>query len=256
MDFEVIRQANQLAELRTEWGQLHCDSPMQSFDWLATWWDHYQDDSRELFVVVAYERGALVGVAPWYIRKYRNRHVVRWIGDGHVCTDHPTLILSSNAGPTGEDFAVGLADWLHNECHVSWDECKLEAINADDRLCRDLVDALVAEGCLQVDSQECGTCYVDLPDSFEDYLMSVSKNHRKRCRRWEKQMVETGRARVHVATTAADCLAQWDVLVRLHNTRRSQFGQEGAFQNPTFAAYHQQVIAKLVGVRATSSFAC
>lgn len=245
MDFEVLSQSNQLAALRPDWGQLRCDSPMQSYDWLAAWWDCYQDDSRELFVVVARERGALVGVAPWYIRKSRNRNVVRWLGDGRVCSDHPTLLCSPTAGPTCEEFAIGLAEWLINECKVSWNELKLEAIDTDNTTCAHFINALVAEGCLQVNAQEPGNCFVDLPSTFEDYLMSVSKNHRKRCRRWGKQMFETGRASVEVATTPETCLAHWQTLVKLHNDRRSQFGQEGAFLNPDFAAFHRQAIAKL-----------
>lgn len=245
MRFEIITEPASLAALRDEWSRLSCESPMQSLEWLATWWSCYANASRELFVVVAREDDELIGVAPWYIELRRNRRVVRWLGDGRVCSDHMSLLsLASHR----RRFTEALVRWLLNDTNDRWNEVQLEAIDADNTACRKLIDVLVSAGCLPVKTEQTGNCYVDLPPTFEAYLMAISKNHRKRCRRWDKLFFQSGRARIHVATTPDDCLANWQALVQLHNTRRSSLGQQGAFEDPSFAGFHQQVIPKLAAL--------
>lgn len=247
MQLDTVTDLEQLAALSDQWStdawyRLATPSPMQSHAWLTTWWQSYADASRELLVVAARHEGQLVGVAPWYVETRRGRRVLRWLGDGHVCSDHPTLLASET---TAASFAHQLAEWLLHSAADQWDELALESIDDDDPTCRHFVDALTTFGCLQVRRDEPGSCYVDLPATFDDYLMSVSKNHRKRCRKWEKQYFQTGRAKVHIATTADDCLAHWQTLVELHNARRAELGEQGAFHDPQFAEFHQTVIPRL-----------
>jgi len=242
MQFEVVSDPAQLAAMRDPWSRLAVGSPMQSFDWLATWWDCYANSSCDLHVIVGRVDGELCGIAPWYVERQRGRRVLRWLGDGRVCSDHATLICPS---AQDERFAQSLAVWMQNSSNDGWDEIQLEAIDEDDPACRRLIDDLVAAGCSRVQAEQPGNCYVELPPTLNEYLMSISKNHRKRCRRWQKQFFDTGRARLEVATGTDYCLRNWHSLVELHNTRRSSLGERGAFEDHKFAKFHQQVIPKL-----------
>ena len=183
MQFEIISDPVRLAALRGQWRRLANATPMQSLEWLATWWDSNSRASRELFVVVGRDNCELIGVAPWYIDIQRTRRVVRWLGDGPVCSDHATLLCQP---ADAQQFAQALGDWLTSSTHDRWHELQLEAIDADDASCRHLIDHLVAAGCPQVETPQPGSCYVELPTTYDEYLMAISKNHRKRCRRWGK----------------------------------------------------------------------
>lgn len=242
MQFEIISNRTDLAALNEEWSRLVIASPMQSLDWLTTWWDCYADSSCALFIVTAREAGKLIGIAPWYSQLKGNRRVLRWLGDGHVCSDHASL-LSTPADYL--PFARALAGWLLDDRDGRWHELRLEAINSDDVACRQFTQRLVEAGSPHLQLQEPGSCYIDLPSSFEEYLMSVSKNHRKRCRRWEKAFFQSGRAELHVATAPQDCLALWQSLIQLHNDRRASLGQQGAFEDSQFETFHQQVLPRL-----------
>lgn len=245
MQLDTVTDLERLSALGDQWNSLALPSPMQSFKWLAKWWESYADASRELLVVVARQDGDVVGIAPWYVENRRSRQILRWLGDGDVCSDHGTLLANES---TVQEFTAQLAGWLLQSAGELWDELVLDSIDEDDASCRLLVETLAEAGCPQVERHEPGSCYVELPPTMDEYLMSVSKNHRKRCRKWEKTYFQTGRAQVRVATTADDCLAQWQTLVELHNARRSELGEQGAFQDATFAEFHQQVIPKLAEV--------
>lgn len=242
MELTLISEAAELEAMLGGWGRLSAPSPMQSPEWLATWWECYRAPSRRLFVVAARVDEQLVGLALWYVEMRRGRRAVRWLGDGRVCSDHATLLAAAGYG---EAFADRVADWLLGEAADRWDELQLEAINADDAVANRFVDQLSAAGCPLVVSNEPVSCFVDLPATRHDYEMRLSKNHRKRCRKWTKQFFDTGRAKVHVATDAGACLRDWRTLVDLHNERRVGLGGEGAFEDEQFFHYHRQVMPRL-----------
>lgn len=247
MQFEIINKPSQLTTLRDGWNCLSGGAPMQSLAWLATWWECYGDSARQLFVIVAREQGELVGIAPWYLETRNTRRVVRWLGDGRVCSDHPGLLCQPSQQ---NEFAEALATWLLDDANQLWDELQLEAVDLDPsdaaaQGCRQLINRLAGAGCPSFETEEPGSCDVELPPTWEDYLMSVSKNHRKRCRRWDKQFFQTGRARVVVAQRPDECLVSWQTLVQLHNARRTNLGEAGAFEDAQFANFHRQAIPRL-----------
>lgn len=242
MRLDVVRNADQLAPLREEWGQLSAPSPMQSHPWLATWWEVYGGASRELFTVTAREGDHLVGVAPWYRDR---RGALRMLGDGRVCSDHATLLAAPGYAAA---FTSRLAAWLLQKPSSAWRRLSLESLDADDVACGGFVSQATAGGCLQSNRQEPGACHIDLPATWDEYLAGVSKNHRKRCRRWTREFFDTGRAEVRVAEQPEACLAALDTLAKLHGSRRDALGDEGVFADPRFARFHRRVVPRLAAV--------
>lgn len=242
MELAVVSQLEQLSAIHGEWDRLSVPSPMQSREWLQSWWETYQQPTTELFIIAAREEGQLVGLAPLYCENHRGRRVLHWLGDGRVCSDHPTLLTEPGYE---KRFAEQLANWLLKPANRCWDELLLEAIDADDLASNHLVDRLTAADCSLVVKDQPVSCYVDLPESRHAYEMSLSKNHRKRCRKWTKQFFDTGRAKVYVSTTAKACLEGWQTLVDLHNERRTGLGEAGAFEDSRFKSFHQQVMPRL-----------
>jgi len=258
MSIELITTWPQLAALETRWNDLAAGMPFRSWDWLATWWKHYgtaarghvgnqPPNDRQLYLLAVYgeenysngngER-ELIGIAPWYLdRSIVTGKVLRWLGSGEVCSDHLSLVCHPE---NQEHVAAAVADALTHTCD-DWDRLDLDAVDADDGAVSALATQLEMRECL-VSRQAADACWVlDLPSSWDDYLASVSKSHRKQLRQLDRQVLETERVEWHSATGSADFDVAWNVLVDLHQRRRQSLGEPGCFASRTFHAFHREV---------------
>ncbi len=243
MQLKILRSADELPPLELEWNQLPLPSPMQSHQWLGAWWEVYGQQQRGLYVVAAHVDGRLVGLAPLYLDARGDLH---WLGDGQVCSDHASLLVVEGYR---QEFAAQLASLLmqngDGDSLAAWRNIVLDSTNTQSVETQTLSKALTVHGGFRSDHIEVGSCYIDLPSTWEDYLSSISKNHRKRCRRWLKTYFDSGRATIEVATTPDACLAAWDTLVQLHNARRNNLGHRGVFEDEQFTEFHRRVIPRL-----------
>jgi CelD/BcsL family acetyltransferase involved in cellulose biosynthesis len=121
----------------------------------------------------------------------------------------------------------------------------LEAVDADDAVSAALVTGMQQRGWLIAQRDQPGTSWINLPSRWDEYLATVSKNHRKRCRKWQREFFESGRARVQIATDPQECLSFFERLVLLHNERRQSAGMRGAFEDDRFRSFHQLAIRRL-----------
>jgi len=243
MRTQLIRRTDELEAIADQWRGLTLPSPLQSPDWLIPWWQVYGGGNRELAVLAVYENdGRLVGLCPWYVETRPTGRSLRWLGDGAACSDHAGIGFARNAAP---DVTGTIVDWILHADPRCWSRMTLEAVDADNRLLEPLVSGVERRGWLITTRAEPGSCSIALPQSWDDYLMMVSKNHRKRCRKWQREFFDTGRARVEVATEPADAFAAFEQLVLLHNRRRQSAGSCGAFEDARFLRFHQLAIHRL-----------
>jgi len=240
MQVEVITNASELIALAPAWNQLPLPSPMQSPVWLTTWWETYGGGTRQLSTLALYNGQQLVGIAPLYIDT--SDKTLRWLGDGRVCSDHQTLLVDPQLADAA---TTAIANWLLDNDSTVWRQFRLEAVDQDDSTLQLLVEKLTAAECPVSQREEPGSCYIDLPDSWAAFLSNVSKNHRKRLRRYYKDFFATGRATVLTCTTPDECLSAFDTLVRLHNDRRTALGEAGAFEDPQFLHFHRTAVERL-----------
>jgi CelD/BcsL family acetyltransferase involved in cellulose biosynthesis len=263
MTVEIITNWPQLAALKTAWNELAGGMPFCSWDWLATWWRHYgsapqgaadsseqSNSGRQLYVLAVYGDPLggcggreLLGIAPWHLdRTVVKGNVVRWLGSGEVCTDHLSLVCR----PEHRDRVVELvAETLTATCD-DWDRLELSAVDADDDAIASLAGALEARDCL-VSRQPADACWaVELPLSWDEYLATISKSHRKQLRQLERRVLETDRAVWHRVTSFGELEAAWPVLVELHQRRRRSLNEPGCFASQTFHDFHREVAARLL----------
>ncbi|TWT99816.1 hypothetical protein Pla108_07590 [Botrimarina colliarenosi] len=253
MSIETLTTLGSLRRLDEEWRALAVPTPMQSPAWLASWWEAFGEDDPacELATLaVRDDQGALIGLAPWYLR---HRSVVgptvRFLGDGRAATDHPTLLCRS---PRDEPTVVAaVARWLVDSAGEAWRRIRLESIDADDRAMNHL-ERLLSEAGLDTERvADCGSFPAELTQNgadptWDNYLATLSKNRRKRVRRWEREWFDTGRAVVRVAQTEADRRELWPQLVNLHRERREVMGHSGVFDEPRFERFHQLASERLL----------
>jgi CelD/BcsL family acetyltransferase involved in cellulose biosynthesis len=266
MTVRVITTWDDLAALEQPWNALSDGMPMRSWDWLATWWKHYgaarclpnheppRLGERALHVLAVYGDAAcssnghgcqqeLLGIAPWYLdRTVVKGNVLRWLGSGEVCTDHRTLICRPQYHAV---VAVAVADAMTTQCD-DWDQLDLSAVDADDAAIGSLTAELEERGCL-ISRHAADTCWsLELPASWNDYLAAISKSHRKQLRRLERDVLESDRVRWHPVASHDELQHAWDVLVDLHQRRRSSLGEPGCFASRLFHEFHREVVDRLL----------
>ena len=250
MRVERISNWEELAPLERAWNQLAQGIPFRSWQWLGSWWRHYgatpvrEGANLELFVLAVRDATGLpMALAPWTLERGETRgNVVRFLGSGEVCTDHLTVLCRIGAEA---DVADALAEWLvrHRKASNSsarpspWDQLEFCGMAADDRLMNRLIERLAERGAL-VDRRAAESCWrIELPDSWEDYLRTLSKSHRKQLRRFQRRLFDAGRAELHTATTAPEADRALDLMIDLHQRRRRSLGQKGCFDSPRFRAF-------------------
>ncbi len=253
MPLEVLTTLGALRRLDGEWRTLALPSPMQSPDWLVSWWETFgeEDPHCELTTLaVRDDVGGLIGLAPWYSRRSALAGgTLRFLGDGRAATDHPTLLCRS---PEDEPAVVtAVAKWLADHAGQVWRRIRLESIDADDRAMNHLERLLVEAGLDAERIDECGSFLVEMAPAgaeptWDNYLVTLSKNRRKRLRRWERDWFETGRAAVRVAASEADRAELWPLLVKLHHERRASLGYVGVFDDDRFNRFHQLASQRLL----------
>jgi CelD/BcsL family acetyltransferase involved in cellulose biosynthesis len=255
---ERITTWPELVKLEPRWNSLASGIPFRTWDWLAIWWKYYGEcaTSKELSILAVFDDGArdangthsgqLIGVAPWYIdRSPIMGSTLRWLGDGETCTDHISILCEP------EDYvrvAVALADVLTVE-HDDWDRLQLSAVDRNDAAVALLLGALEERDCV-VAQREAGACWVlDLPQTWDDFLASLSKSHRKQLRQLERRVLESSRVEWHRVRSGSDLDKAWHVLVELHQRRRRSLGEAGCFASRPFSQFHRDAVERLLSRR-------
>jgi CelD/BcsL family acetyltransferase involved in cellulose biosynthesis len=259
----------QLAPFAADWDRLAGGVPFCSWAWMSTWWRHYGQGKR-LFVLGVFDAcDRLIGVAPWYVdRSVLWGRVVRFLGSGEICSEYRRLLVE----PASErDVADAIADWLTQEKAEGgerkaerksrdgsvrfppsafrsspWDRLELTGVDAEDSSIWQLTEALRMRGSL-VHQRPGPPCWrIELPATWDAYLAMLARGRRKQLRVAERRYLESGRAVVHVVRDAAELSRGIEVLADLHQRRRQTLGEPGCFASPRFAAFHRDVMPRLL----------
>jgi predicted N-acyltransferase len=258
---EVVRFSTleQLEPLAADWDRLARQVPFRSWPWLSCWWRHYgeplADKGRRvlLYVLVVYDRGQPVGIAPWYRENCPCQgRVLRFLGLGEICSEYLSVLCLPEME---ERVAEALAQWLTavprsggpaSDPDDQWDLLELSGVDVQDapvlrlaeelELRRNLVHRSVGWNCWQV----------ALPGSWEEFLAKLSKNHRKQLRRRQRTILDGRRDVVHRVQGIADLPRAQEILVDLHQRRRRSLGGQGCFTSRRFTAFHHDVMPEML----------
>ena len=256
MQVRQVTTPDELERLVPHWRRLAEGKPFLSPDWLLVWWRHFGSQrGRQLAVlVVADEQDQPVAIAPWYREPSRlHGPTLRFLGSGEVCTDY--LSFPCRDG-WQQPAAMAIADWLSgatDACRGSrsaaWDLLHLESVSADDAMVQHLCEAMAQRGAV-THAQEAASCWrVALPDSWEEYLALLSKSHRKRVRRLEREYFDSRRARQVTAETPAQLQQGFRVMVDLHARRWASRGGTGVFDDAAMHGFHRAATSELMASR-------
>jgi CelD/BcsL family acetyltransferase involved in cellulose biosynthesis len=265
-----------LTPLATAWNDLADGVPFRSWEWLETWWRHYGclEDGRpkrdhQLFVLTVWDDdNRLIAIAPWYRQHTRSgARVIRFLGDGEVCSDYLTVLCKP-----GQDIqaADALADWLsvrsqtfaspnstaptqhpntirrHTRVNADyrWDRLEFIGVAASDIAVNHLLATLQACGNMIHHGRTPNSWRVALPSSWNEFLMILSKPHRNRLRRADKNYFQSGKVQSLQVQRPDEVARFFDILVHLHQGRWQRRGLPGCFASPAFQSFHREIAAR------------
>ncbi len=248
---------DELTPYADDWERLAAGLPFRGWAWLSNWWRQYgpQNDAealrQRLATLCVFDNDeALIGIAPWYLdcSPIRGR-VLRPLGSGEVCSEYLGILCH----PGREEAVVeSLADFLMQHAldadpdALRWDLLDLDSIDADDREVAALVAHLSGGGCLAHRRPGMDCWRLELPGDWDRYMELLGKKRRRAVRHVEKGPLDTDRVALHRVERIEELSVAMEVLVDLHQRRRTALGEAGCFASARFLAFYRQVVPELL----------
>jgi CelD/BcsL family acetyltransferase involved in cellulose biosynthesis len=202
--------------LKPEWNPLlhrsRCDTLFLTWEWQSTWWKHLGEGSLLLLGFRAEDDGRLAGIAPLFLNRGDDgRSVLSLVGCRDV-SDYLDLIVEA-----GQEEAVyqALLDYLEGESSA-WDLldlCNIPQGSLTFVRLRELAEARGYQSLVEVED----VCpIIDLPASWDDYLMSLDKKQRHEVRRKLRKADTEADTRFVIVGPDHDLQAAMQAFIALH----------------------------------------
>ena len=127
-----------------------------------------------------------------------------------------------------------------------WDLLEIDGVDGEDAAVARLLRHLGERGCTQHENSPVRSWRLRLPNSWEEFLGIVSKGHRKKLCRADRELFATGRAVMHTVENCEQLGPALDTLIDLHQKRRQTLGEPGCFASDQFTAFHRDVARQLL----------
>jgi CelD/BcsL family acetyltransferase involved in cellulose biosynthesis len=243
----IIEDWQTFSELESEWNSLlhksNADIIFLTWEWMQSWFSVSGASVKPFVVVVRNPQHELVGLAPFYFSEYRFFHSVRyrvlrpladyatgaecldWIVRGEEESRIYPLIAETLAAASGKWDCIWIPyapDWtgasgrISSACHERGFYCHTRPA-------------------------EFG--YSILPENFESFFQSLSRNRRSELRRQQKAVIREGQAVITRCRTKEELNRYLDALFDLHHRRWKNRGEEGSFKRkPAEAAFYRKFL--------------
>jgi CelD/BcsL family acetyltransferase involved in cellulose biosynthesis len=228
MRIEVHFEKGGFAALKPDWNELvHrscCDTLFLTWEWQSTWWEHLGQGQLLLLAFRHEEDGRLVGLAPLFSSQQEGRPGLNVIGCRDV-SDYLDLIIE-----VGQEEAVyqALLDYLEKE-GPEWDcfdLCNLPEASSTHTRLRELAEERGYQTLVEVED----VCpIITLPDTWDDYLMSLDKKQRHEIRRKLRRAEGGADADFYVVGPEHDLDAEMEAFIDLH---QKSAPEKDAFMDP------------------------
>jgi CelD/BcsL family acetyltransferase involved in cellulose biosynthesis len=226
------------------WRLLAAGRPMRSPEWLLTWWETFAEPTDKLFVIsVTDVEGRLVGLAPLYQQNKGRMIVLRVLGARDHCTHHTDwLSLPGYEKEVGR--AVAQVLLLRQR---DWQRLLFETVDEDASALRSTMEYLDEKKSI-VHKRRINSCWkISLPPTWDDYLKTLSRSLRKRCRKLHRDYFETGSICLRQVEKLEDLPKGLALLQKLHAMRWGTPRQpRGVFSDPRFSSFHEKVARSLL----------
>jgi CelD/BcsL family acetyltransferase involved in cellulose biosynthesis len=223
----TLERHQRLDAIRDEWTELaeRCGHPFATWEWAATWWDHFGDDRPLQIIACRRPDGTLAAVLPLYLSTRGPLRMARFLGHG----------VGDVLGPicASEDAALAApaVRQILAEEGQSWDLLLAE------RMPKDMFSGLLPGRVLQ---EEANPVLPIDGASWDEFLASCSSNLRSQIRRKRRKLEREQGSRFRLADDRARLDEDFDTLLRLHSAR---WGEARAFSEQR-SAFHRDFAAR------------
>ncbi|MEH6455252.1 MAG: GNAT family N-acetyltransferase [Cocleimonas sp.] len=277
---EVLSDDADFLALRKEWNDINDHSLngniFVSWEWLYTWWETYQGQGiRKLYILVCRNsENELTGIAPFQIvnnpKKYFpcSRQLLL-LGTGEtdgskVFGEYMDLIINN-----GDETAVVNAFSAYLEKHKNlWDGIKFSQQLVGSNLTqlfqtKNITPVTNTPNSSKQISKEIiengFRTFIDLPETYKDYLMSLRKKMRNNITRTYSRLESEQSFSIDNVTTDSELKAAMageatgiKILAELNRTRRGNMDKNSVFTQPNFELFHQRLVKRLLPLNKVS----
>lgn len=225
-----LEAAGGFDELRDSWGPLaeRSGNLFSTWEWAATWWDHYGDGRELLLRTCRDASGAVIAILPLYLGIARPLRVARLIGHG------PSDQLGPVCAPGEPGVAAALAE---SSGELGWDVLLLDRLAAGHEL-------TTGFGGREIGHESSPTISIDGLD-WAGYLAQRSSNFRSQVRRKERKLIREHGLAYRLSDDPGRLDADLDALFALHRARWEHDGS-GALEGAR-EAFHRDFAARALG---------
>jgi CelD/BcsL family acetyltransferase involved in cellulose biosynthesis len=202
--------------LKPEWNALlhrsSSDTLFLTWEWQSTWWKHLGEGGLHLLGFRAEEDGRLVGIAPLFHTQPQDGPTALNLNGCRDVSDYLDLIVEQ-----GQEEAVysALLDYLQQEA-PAWDLidiCNIPQGSLAPVLLRKLAAARGLQTLVEVED----VCpIIQLPATWEEYLMSLDKKQRHEVRRKLRRAEAEVETRFFIVGPERDLQAEMESFIDLH----------------------------------------
>jgi len=246
MIVETLRTTEEFKNLREDWTILlqksASDSLCLTWEWMDTWWKHYRTDKSLYIIKVSDDNGALLGLAPLCITDDHVYHIasltiLSFMGSGEVCSDFLDFIILK-----GEEQKVLEIILEHIKKHSNlWHFAILNDVSESSPSYKMILDILQSQGSAYL-INEGSTCpYIELPDTYESYTKSLSRNMRYNLKRKTRNIEKNFNAKFTIVDNSVNLEKAMDNVIELHKKRRAMIGDSGNFVRDRLLAFHRDI---------------
>lgn len=234
--------------LRDEWIDLQNRSSATSIQLTWQWidiWHKHNEDVGELWIMTAREDGYLIGIAPLIKIKVQPSRGFAWqelefIG---ASDDHEHLDFIIQTG-CEEQVIPSFIDELRKH-RTRWDVITLFGIadtNAPDILKQS------GDDWVEMPINNTVAPYTSLPDTMDEWMMSISSNHRQKLRRYHRKLDDQFPDQWSITQVVQPDELEYSLehLVRLHQAFWEPKGKLGYFHRGELTGYYRELMHSML----------
>jgi CelD/BcsL family acetyltransferase involved in cellulose biosynthesis len=230
LKIEIIRDPDQLNELKCEWAVLaksiHDITPFQLPEWIFTWFHHF--GSGELHTLVFRHDHQMVGLLPAFVHEWQGQKQMTLIGSG--ISDYLDPLIDPRFS---SEFIEALGSYL--ESTLDWEVCKWQDLTGNSALLH-----IQSRNAFQVIGQQDTACSkIPLCGTFEQFWSSRPRHVRRNVIRYRRHANESFIVTFEVATQALPELL--DSFIQLHGNRWRLKGESGMIEGNDSASFLREI---------------
>jgi CelD/BcsL family acetyltransferase involved in cellulose biosynthesis len=248
---ECIQDTEQFRQLKCEWNNLVEHSihpqPFLLWEWIFTWWEVYAKTTYSLSIIAVYQGDKLVALAPFYIdnSNFLLKGRLRMLGEGEAFKDevvshYPDIICLAESREVVVDALV--EHLLRIDKNWSFGQFRFMLGNS---VLNDMQMKLASHyDHYTVSSSQ--SYAIELPNTPEAYVASLSRSMRKQFRSRLNRMESSGEIKIVSAHEFDDPHESLDILERLHRARWEKRGVSCIFDSIAFKTFHKTLLNRLL----------